>query len=315
MLRSKVCDLLKIEYPILQGGMAWIADAALASAVSEAGGLGILSAMGTDCERLRSEICKVKTLTDKPFGVNLMLMSPGVEDMAKLVVEEGVPVVTTGAGNPSKYMEAWLAAGIKVVPVAASVAFARLMERIGASAVIAEGGEAGGHVGDTSTMALVPQVCDAVRIPVIAAGGIGDGRGLAACLMLGASGVQMGTRFLVAQECGIHENYKKKILKASDIATLVTGRRSGHPIRTLKSPVARRYAEMEFDRSVCDDQLSGLRAGGLKKAVLDGSESEGYFMAGQIAGMIREEQSARDIVRSVVSEAEELLKRCDAWLV
>ncbi|HHX92197.1 MAG TPA: enoyl-[acyl-carrier-protein] reductase FabK [Clostridiales bacterium] len=315
MLRSKVCDLLKIEYPILQGGMAWIADAALASAVSEAGGLGIISAMGTDCERLRSEIRKVKTLTDKPFGVNLMLMSPGVEDMAKLVVEEGVPVVTTGAGNPSKYMEAWLAAGIKVVPVAASVAFARLMERIGASAVIAEGGEAGGHVGDTSTMALVPQVCDAVRIPVIAAGGIGDGRGLAACLMLGASGVQMGTRFLVAQECGIHENYKKKILKASDIATLVTGRRSGHPIRTLKSPLARRYAEMEFDRSVCDDQLSGLRAGGLKKAVLDGSESEGYFMAGQIAGMIREEQSARDIVRSVVSEAEELLKRCDAWLV
>ncbi len=315
MLRSKVCDLLKIEYPILQGGMAWIADAALASAVSEAGGLGILSAMGTDCERLRAEIRKVKALTDKPFGVNLMLMSPGVEDMAKLVVEEGVPVVTTGAGNPSKYMEAWLAAGIKVVPVAASVAFARLMERIGASAVIAEGGEAGGHVGDTSTMALVPQVCDAVRIPVIAAGGIGDGRGFAACLMLGASGVQMGTRFLVAQECGIHENYKKKILKASDIATLVTGRRSGHPIRTLKSPVARRYAEMEFDRSVCDDQLSGLRAGGLKKAVLDGSESEGYFMAGQIAGMIREEQSARDIVRSVVSEAEELLKRCDAWLV
>ncbi len=314
MLRSDISALLGIQYPVFQGGMAWIANAKLAAAVSEAGGLGIISAMNTDSEWLRTEIRKTRALTDKPFGVNIMLMSPGAMDAARVVVEEGVPVVTTGAGNPASYMEGWLSAGIRVIPVAASVAFARLMERVGASAVIAEGGESGGHVGDLSTLVLVPQVCDAVKIPVVAAGGIGDGRGLAACLMLGASGVQLGTRFLMARECDIHENYRNKLIKASDTATIVTGRRSGHPIRALKSPMTRKYAEWEFDSSVDDSELSALRAGGLRKAAREGSEAEGYFMAGQIAGMLKKEETAREIVHSLVREAEELLRGSDRWL-
>ncbi len=314
MLRSEISALLGIQYPVFQGGMAWIANARLAAAVSEAGGLGIISAMNTDCEWLRTEIRKARSLTDKPFGVNIMLMSPSAGEMARVLIEESVPVVTTGAGNPAQYMEDWRAAGIKVIPVVASVAFARLMERIGASAVIAEGGESGGHVGDLTTMVLVPQVCDALRIPVVAAGGIADGRGMAACLMLGASGVQLGTRFLMARECEIHENYRNKLIKASDTATIVTGRRSGHPIRALKSPMTRKYAEWEFDSSVDDQELTALRAGGLRKAVLEGSEAEGYFMAGQVAGMLKNEETAAEIVHSIVREAETLLKGSDRWL-
>ena len=314
MLRSEISALLGIQYPVFQGGMAWIANARLAAAVSEAGGLGIISAMNTDCEWLRTEIRKARSLTDKPFGVNIMLMSPSAGEMARVLIEESVPVVTTGAGNPAQYMEDWRAAGIKVIPVVASVAFARLMERIGASAVIAEGGESGGHVGDLTTMVLVPQVCDALRIPVVAAGGIADGRGMAACLMLGASGVQLGTRFLMARECEIHENYRNKLIKASDTATIVTGRRSGHPIRALKSPMTRKYAEWEFDSSVDDQALTALRAGGLRKAVLEGSEAEGYFMAGQVAGMLKNEETAAEIVHSIVREAETLLKGSDRWL-
>ncbi|HCU08479.1 MAG TPA: enoyl-[acyl-carrier-protein] reductase FabK [Clostridiales bacterium] len=314
MLRSEISALLGIQYPVFQGGMAWIANAKLAAAVSEAGGLGIISAMNTDSEWLRTEIRKTRSLTDKPFGVNIMLMSPSAAEMAQVLIEESVPVVTTGAGNPAKYMENWRTAGIKVIPVVASVAFARLMERIGASAVIAEGGESGGHVGDLSTMVLVPQVCDALRIPVVAAGGIADGRALAACLMLGASGVQLGTRFLMARECDIHENYRNKLIRASDTATIVTGRRSGHPIRALKSPMTRQYAESEYDSSVDDAALTALRAGGLRKAVTEGSESEGYFMAGQVAGMLKNEESAAEIVHSIVREAEILLKGSTRWL-
>ncbi|MDD2296032.1 MAG: nitronate monooxygenase [Eubacteriales bacterium] len=314
MLRSEISALLGIQYPVFQGGMAWIANAKLAAAVSEAGGLGIISAMNTDSEWLRTEIRKTRSLTDKPFGVNIMLMSPSAGEMAQVLIEESVPVVTTGAGNPAKYMENWRTAGIKVIPVVASVAFARLMERIGASAVIAEGGESGGHVGDLSTMVLVPQVCDALRIPVVAAGGIADGRALAACLMLGASGVQLGTRFLMARECDIHENYRNKLIRASDTATIVTGRRSGHPIRALKSPMTRRYAESEYDSSVDDEALTALRAGGLRKAVTEGSEAEGYFMAGQVAGMLKNEESAAEIVHSIAREAEVLLKGSTRWL-
>lgn len=314
MLRSEISALLGIQYPIFQGGMAWIANAKLAAAVSEAGGLGIISAMNTDSEWLRTEIRKTRSLTDKPFGINIMLMSPSAAEMAQVLIEESVPVVTTGAGNPAKYMESWRTAGIKVIPVVASVAFARLMERIGASAVIAEGGESGGHVGDLSTMVLVPQVCDALRIPVVAAGGIADGRALAACLMLGASGVQLGTRFLMARECDIHENYRNKLIRASDTATIVTGRRSGHPIRALKSPMTRRYAEWEYDSSIDDEALTALRAGALRKAVTEGSEAEGYFMAGQVAGMLKNEESAAEIIHSIVQEAESLLKGSTRWL-
>lgn len=314
MLQSEISTLFGIKYPIFQGGMAWIANAKLAAAVSNAGGLGIISAMNTDSEWLRREIRKAKELTSKPFGVNIMLMSPIVEELVQIIIEEKVPVVTTGAGNPAKYMKSLLAAEIKVVPVVASVAFARLMERIGATAVVAEGGEAGGHVGDSTTMVLVPQVCDAVKIPVLAAGGIGDGRGFAAALMLGAQGVQIGTRFLLASECEIHENYKAKLLKASDTGTIVTGRRSGHPIRALKSPLSRTYSECEFDSEKADSELSLMRAGALQKAVKDGSDSEGYFMAGQIAGMLKKEETAQEIIDSVMSQAEDVLKGAAKWL-
>jgi len=314
MLHSEISALFGIKYPIFQGGMAWIANANLAAAVSNAGGLGIISAMNTDSEWLRREIRQAKSLTSKPFGVNIMLMSPIVEEVVQVVIEEKVPVVTTGAGNPSKFMHAWIDAGIKVVPVIASVALARLMERIGAAAVIAEGGEAGGHVGDTTTMVLVPQVCDAVKIPVIAAGGIGDGRGMAASFLLGAEGVQIGTRFLMAKECEIHENYKAKLIKASDTGTIVTGKRSGHPIRALKSPLSRKYSECEFSSDVEDSALSLLRAGALQKAVRYGSDTEGYFMAGQIAGMLKKEENVEEIIHSIMEEAEHVLKGASKWL-
>ncbi len=307
MIKSKICDLVGIKYPIFQGGMAWISDANLAAAVSEAGGLGIISAMNANAEYVREEIRKCKELTKKPFGVNIMLMSPFADDVAKVVVEEKVAVVTTGAGMPSKYMPEWKAAGIKVIPVVGSVAFAIRLERIGADAIIAEGSESGGHVGETNTMALVPQVVDAVKVPVLAAGGIADGRGMAAAFMLGAEGVQCGTCFLVADECKVHENYKKKIISASDCDTIVTGRRLGHPVRSLKTRFSRQFAEMEKDSSNTDEQIMAFGSGSLRKAVVDGNVEEGSFMAGQIAGMIHENQSAAAIVNKMVSEAEGLL--------
>lgn len=309
MISSKICDLIGIKYPIFQGGMAWISDAKLASAVSEAGGLGIISAMNANAEYVREEIRACKKLTSKPFGVNIMLQSPFADEVAKVVVEEGVAVVTTGAGNPSKYMKEWLDAGIKVVPVVASAAFAVLMERVGASAVVAEGCESGGHIGELNTMALVPQVCDAVKIPVLAAGGIGDGRGLAAALMLGAEGVQCGTCFLVADECKVCQTYKEKIISASDTGTIVTGKRFGHPVRSLKTPFSKKFADMEKDVNIPDEEILEFGAGSLKKAVVDGDLKGGSFMAGQIAGLVKEQRPAQAIVESMVNEAEALLSK------
>lgn len=309
MISSKICDLIGIKYPIFQGGMAWISDAKLASAVSEAGGLGIISAMNANAEYVREEIRACKKLTNKPFGVNIMLQSPFADEVAKVVVEEGVAVVTTGAGSPSKYMKEWLDAGIKVVPVVASAAFAVLMERVGASAVVAEGCESGGHIGELNTMALVPQVCDAVKIPVLAAGGIGDGRGLAAALMLGAEGVQCGTCFLVADECKVCQTYKEKIISTSDTGTIVTGKRFGHPVRSLKTPFSKKFADMEKDVNIPDEEILEFGAGSLKKAVVDGDLKGGSFMAGQIAGLIKEQRPAKAIVESMVNEAEALLSK------
>lgn len=308
MIKSKICDILGIKYPVFQGGMAWVADAKLAAAVSEAGGLGIIAAMNMSGELLREEIKKLRAVTDKPFGINVMLMSPYAAEVAEVVVEERVPVVTTGAGNPVTYMKKWLDAGVKVIPVVASVALAQMVERRGATAVVAEGGESGGHIGEANTMPLVPQVADAVSIPVIAAGGIADGRGLAAAIMLGAEGVQMGTRFLVAKECTVHENYKRKVLKAGDIGTMVSGRRSGHPVRALKTPFARAYAELEKDMSVTDEQLSAFGTGALKRAVVDGDEEGGSFLCGSVAGLVTKEQTCKEIIEDVVSGAEKLLK-------
>lgn len=314
MLNSPICELLGIKYPVFQGGMAWIADADLAAAVSNGGGLGIISAMNADADWLRGQIRRAKSLTDKPFGVNIMLMSPFADQVAQVVVEENVPVVTTGAGNPGKYMEQWKQAGIKVVPVVASVALARMMERSGASAVVAEGTESGGHIGELSTMALVPQVCDAVNIPVLAAGGIGDGRGMAAALMLGAAGVQVGTRFLVAQECNVHENYKKRVIKARDIDTIATGRKLGHPVRSLKTPYSRDYLRQEYDSSVTVEELEALGVGALRKAAVEGDEKNGCFLAGQIAGLITKEQPAAEIVCELCTEAAQILKGATKWV-
>ena len=279
MLQSPICEKLGITYPVFQGGMAWIADANLAAAVSNGGGLGIISAMNANAEWLRGQIRHAKELTDRPFGVNIMLMSPFADDVAKVVVEEGVQVVTTGAGNPGKYMAAWKEANVKVIPVVASVALARMMERAGATAVVAEGTESGGHIGELTTMTLVPQVCSAVQIPVIAAGGIADGRGVAASFMLGACGVQVGTRFLVAKECGVHQNYKDKVLKAKDIDTIATGRRLGHPVRSLKTRFSREYMKKEYDPSVTSEELEALGVGALRKAAVDGNEAECCFLA------------------------------------
>lgn len=309
MLRSRVCEAIGIRYPIFQGGMAWVSDGRLAAAVSNAGGLGIISAMNADENYVRDQIRLCRELTDKPFGVNIMLMSPHVEAVAKLVVEEKVPVVTTGAGLPGKYMPAWIEAGIKVVPVVPSVAIARRVERGGATAVIAEGTESGGHVGELTTMALVPQVVDAVKIPVLAAGGIADGRGMAAAFMLGAEGVQCGTRFLSAFECGIHPNYKKKVLDARDIDTQVTGRRLGHPVRALRNPFVNKFAALERDPAVSDDELSAFGTGAVRKAAVDGNLQEGSFLAGQIAALVKKEQSAKEIVEEMMAECETLLSK------
>ena len=313
MINSVICDMLNIEYPVFQGGMAHIADARLAAAVSEGGGLGIISAMSRDAEYLRKQIKDAKELTDKPFGVNVMLMSPYTDEVAALLAEEKVSVVTTGAGNPSKYMELWNNAGIHVIPVVASTALAKLVERLGASAVIAEGGESGGHVGDATTMALVPQVCDAVNIPVIAAGGIADGRTMAAAFMLGAQGVQIGTRFLVAEECGVHQNYKNKILHAGDISTIVTGRRLGHPVRSIKAPFSRAYAKAEYT-DISDDDLEQMAVGALRLAAVEGDEKKGCFLAGQIAGLVNREQPAKEIIEEICTEAENILKGASKWV-
>ncbi len=314
MIDSPLCAMLGVEYPIMQGGMAWIADAPLAAAVSNGGGLGLISAMNADAAWLRDEIRKCKTLTQKPFGVNIMLQSPFAAEVAALVAEEGVKVVTTGAGNPGKFMEGWAKAGITVLPVVASTAMARMVARSGAAAVIAEGCESGGHIGDITTMALVPQVADVVDVPVVAAGGIADGRGLAAALMLGACGVQMGTRFLVAAECTVHENYKKKVLAARDIDTIATGKRLGHPVRSLKNEFSREYFKMEYDSSIEDADLDKYAGGALYRAAKEGDEKGGCFLAGQVAGMVKREQPAADILREVCEEAEAALKGAAKWV-
>ena len=313
MIQSPICELLGIRYPVFQGGMAWIADGKLAAAVSHGGGLGIIAAGNAPGAYVREQIRIAKALTDKPIGVNIMLMSPFADEVAKVVVEEKVEVVTTGAGNPSKYIKEWIAADIKVIPVVASVAMAKLMTRLGASALIAEGGESGGHVGELTTMVLVPQVCDATNLPVIAAGGIADGRGVAAAFMLGACGIQMGTRFLSAYECTIHPNYKEKILKATDLCTMVTGKRLGHPVRSLRTQFARNYAKEEYG-GMPDDELEALATGALRLAVQEGDNERGCFLSGQIAAMVKQEQSAADIVREVMEEAEPILRRASQWV-
>ena len=313
MLSTPVTELLGIKYPVFQGGMAWISDGRLAAAVSNGGGLGIIASGNAPAEYVRNEIRKAKSMTDKPFGVNIMLLSPYADEIASVVAEEGVSVVTTGAGNPAKYMDAWKRAGIKVIPVVASVAIAKLMERLGASAVIAEGGESGGHIGELTTIVLVPLIVSAVSIPVIAAGGIATGEQAAAAFMLGAVGVQMGTRFLIADECSVSETYKEKILKAGDRCTMVTGKRLGHPVRSLRTPFARNYAKAEYS-DMPDDQLEQLGIGALRKAVKDGDSENGCFLAGQVASSVNKVEKAADIVRSVIEEAEPVLKGAAKWI-
>ena len=312
MNSNEVCDFLNIKYPIIQGGMAWIADASLAAAVSEAGGLGIISGTAP-IEWIRNEIRKVRELTDKPFGVNVMLMTPHAEEVAKLVCEEKVPVVTTGAGRPGKFMNMWKECNVKVIPVVASVALAKRMEKLGADAVIAEGMESGGHIGSLTTMALVPQVTDAVNIPVIAAGGIGDGRGIAASFMLGAKGVQMGTRFLLANECTVHENYKEKVKKAKDIDTVITGGSLGHPVRLIKNKLSREYIKLEKEAHDVEE-LERMGQGALRKAVVEGDVEYGNVMAGQICGMLQKEESAKEIINSLITECIETIKKSGEFI-
>lgn len=304
---NNICNLLNIEYPIFQGAMAWVSDSSLAAAVSNAGGLGIIAGASAPASYVREEIRKVKELTDKPFGVNIMLLSENANELAEIVVEEGVKVVTTGAGNPGKYMTKWKEAGIKVIPVVASVALAKRMERAGADALIAEGCEAGGHIGKLTTMVLLPQVVDAVSIPVIGAGGIADGRGVAAAFMLGAKGIQVGTRFLVANECTIHDNYKEAVIKANDIDTVVTGRPTGHPVQVIKNKLAREYLNLE-KKNAPIEVLEELGRGGLRKAVKDGDIDGGSLMAGQISGLVSKRQSAKEIIEEMFEEFENIKK-------
>lgn len=313
MIKSKICEILGIKYPVFQGGMAWIADGKLAAAVSEGGGLGLIAAGNAPASYVREQIKIARSLTTKPIGVNIMLMSPYADEVAAVVVEEKVKVVTTGAGNPSKYMKEWKAADIKVIPVVASVAMAKLMTRAGATALIAEGGESGGHVGELTTMVLVPQVCDATELPVIAAGGIADGRGVAAAFMLGAEGVQLGTRFLSATECGVHPTYKEKIIKATDLCTIVTGKRLGHPVRSLRTKFAQNYSKAEYG-GMPDEELENLAVGALRLAVQEGDLEKGCFLAGQIAAMIKREQPAAEIVKEIMDEAEPILKGASKWV-
>ena len=305
-MKTKITELLGIEYPIIQGGMAWVAEWHLASAVSEAGGMGLIGAGGAPAAFVREQIRKVREVTDKPFGVNLMLMNPEADEIARVLAEEGVKVVTTGAGNPAKYMAMWKEAGIKVIPVVASVAMAKMMERGGADAVVAEGTESGGHIGSATTMTLVPQVVDAVSIPVIAAGGIADGRGFAAAMMLGAEAVQIGTRFCVATEAITHANYKEKIIKAKDIDSEVTGMSHGHPIRQIRNKMSREYLRLEKEGASME-QLEQLTLGSLRKAVVDGDVVNGTVMAGQIAGLIKKEQTCEEMIQEIMKEAKELL--------
>ena len=306
MIKSRICEILGISYPVFQGGMAWVADASLAAAVSNAGGLGLISSINAGTEAVRNEIRKCKELTDKPFGVNIMLQAPNAGEIAQMVIEEGVKILTTGAGSPAQYMEAWKAAGIKVIPVVASVALALKMQAIGATAVVAEGAESGGHVGELHTMALIPQVVDALDIPVIAAGGICDGRGVAAAFMLGADAVQVGTRFLSAEECTVHQNYKYKLLKATDIYTIVTGKTLGHPVRSLKTPFSKTFAKMESDPAVKPEEILAFGTGALRKAVKEG-DPNGSYMAGECAGMVKKIEPAKDIIEDLIGGAEKLL--------
>jgi enoyl-[acyl-carrier protein] reductase II len=306
-MKTEITKLLGIQYPIIQGGMAWVADASLAGAVSAAGGLGLIGAASAPADWVRSEIRKARELAGgKPVGVNIMLLSPYADEVAKVIIEEKVEVVTTGAGNPAKYMKDWKAAGTKVIPVVASVAFARLMERAGADAVVAEGMESGGHIGEATTMTLVPQIVDAVKIPVIAAGGIGDGRGIAAAFMLGAEGVQMGTRFVIAKESTVHQNYKDRVLAAKDIDSAVTGRKNGHPIRSLRNQMTRQYLEME-ENGASFEEMELLTLGSLRKAVVEGDVQMGTVMAGQIAGLVKKEQTCKEILEECIEQATTLL--------
>ncbi len=307
--KTRITELLGIKYPIFQGGMAWIAESTLAAAVSNAGGLGIIAGGSAPIDYLREQIRRCKSLTDKPFGVNIMLMSPNAEELAKLVIEEGVPVVTTGAGNPGKFMAAWKEAGVKVIPVVPSVALAKRMERSGADAVIAEGTESGGHIGENTTMCLVPQVVDAVEIPVLAAGGIADGRGIAASFMLGAEGVQVGTRFLAADECQVNPVYKELVVKAKDTDSVVTGRYTGHPCRNVKTKFSKMLANGEKDGSLTPEQFEEVTLGSLRKAVQDGNLDEGSFLCGAIAGMVKEVKPCKDIIEEMFGEAEALLSK------
>lgn len=306
MIKSRICDMLGIQYPVFQGGMAWVADASLAAAVSNAGGLGLISSINAGTEAVRNEVRKCREMTDRPFGVNIMLQAPNAAEIAEMVVEEGVKIVTTGAGSPAPYMPMWKDAGIKVIPVVASVALALKMQAAGADAVVAEGAESGGHVGELHTMPLVPQVVDAVDIPVVAAGGICDGRGAAAAFMLGADAVQVGTRFLTAEECTVHPEYKDKILKATDISTIVTGKTFGHPVRSLKTPFSKTFARMESDPSVNPEDILSFGTGALRKAVQEGDRN-GSYMAGECAGMVKRIEPARAIVEDLILGAEKVI--------
>ena len=305
-MRTRITELLGIEYPIIQGGMAWVAEYHLAAAVSNAGGLGLIGTASAPAEWVREQIREAKKLTDKPFGINIMMISPYADEVAKVAVEEGVAVVTTGAGSPEKYVKMWKEAGIKVIPVVASVAMAKRMQRCGADALVAEGAEAGGHIGENTTMVLVPQVVDAVEIPVIAAGGIADGRGIAAAFMLGAEGVQIGTRFVVTEEAQVHENYKECILKARDIDSRLTGRSTGHPVRALRNKMTKEYLEKE-QAGATFEELEHLTLGGLRRAVVDGDVQSGSVMAGQIAGMIKEKLTCQEVIQKLVSQTDELI--------
>ena len=306
-MQTEITELLGIQYPIIQGGMAWVAEHHLAAAVSEAGGLGLIGAANAPAEWVREQIRAAKNLTEQPFGVNIMLMSPYADEVAQVVAEEGVKVVTTGAGSPEKYMEQWKQSGIRVIPVVASVALAKRMERCGADAVVAEGCESGGHVGESTTMALVPQVVDAVQIPVIAAGGIADGRGIAAAFMLGAKAVQMGTRFIATQEAQVNESYKNQVLRAKDIDTRVTGRSTGHPVRALRNEMTKRYLELEQE-GASFEELEQLTLGGLRRAVVEGDVRMGSMMAGQCAGLVREILPCSELVPQLMQEAKACMK-------
>ena len=312
MIKSRICGILGIKYPIFQGGMAWVADASLAAAVSNAGGLGLISSVNAGTEAVRAEVRKCKELTENPFGVNIMLQAPNAAEIAQMVIDEGVKILTTGAGSPAQYMPAWQEAGIKVIPVVASVALALKMQAIGATAVVAEGAESGGHVGELHTMALLPQVVDALDIPVIGAGGICDARQAAAAFILGADAIQVGTRFLAAEECTAHQNYKDKILKATDISTIVTGKTLGHPVRSLKTPFSKTFAKMEADPSVKPEEILSFGTGALRKAVKEG-DPNGSYMAGEVAGMVRKIEPAKDIVEDLILGAEKILRGTDRY--